>query len=109
MVGDLVPLGAVIASMALLVTAIASVGVVVALTALGKTGIVHWGIVIAIVVLVLALILGTFSCFLFVFMIFGVMFVVAKEIHDRLDGFGVPILSERHLGDETSKRVPYLD
>ena len=58
MVGDLVPLGAVIAPMALLATAIASVGVVVALTALGKTGIVHWGIIIAVVVLVLALILG---------------------------------------------------
>ena len=103
MVGDLVPLGAVIAPMALLATAIASVGVVVALTALGKTGIVHWGIIIAVVVLVLALILGMFSRSLFVFMIFGVMFVVAKEIHNRVDGFGAFILSKRHLGDETSK------
>ena len=103
MVGDLVPLGAIIAPMALLATAIASVGVVVALTVLGKAGIVHWSIIIVIVVLVLALILGTFSRSLFVFMIFGVMFVVAKEIHDRLGGFGVLIFSERHLGDETSK------
>ena len=90
MVGDLIPLGAVIAPMALLATAIASVGVVVALTALGKTGIVHWGIIIAVVVLVLALVLGTFFHFLFVFITLGV--ITTLEIPSK-----IPIMHSKNL------------
>ena len=99
-VGDLVPLAAFIAAMPGFATAITNEVVVVGLAALCEAIVVHWGIIILIVLVVLALIPSTFSCFLLVIMVLLVKLVVAKEIHDGLDVFGILINSPGHCSDK---------
>ena len=96
-VGDLIPLAALIAAMPGCATTITDEVVVVWLVALRKASIIHWGVI---VLVVLALIPSTFPCFLLVIMVFLVKLVVAEEIHNGLDVFGILINSPGHCSDK---------
>ena len=73
--------------------------VVVWLAVLRKASVVHWGVIVLVVLVVLALIPSTFPCLLLVVMVLLVKLVVAKEIHDSLDVFGILISSPGHRSD----------
>ena len=99
-VGDLIPLAAFVAAVPGFATSITNEVVVVVLAALRKTSVVHWGVIVLVVLVVLVLIPSTFPCFLLVIMVLLVKLVVAEEILDGLDVFGILINSPGHCSDK---------